>query len=424
VSPLRVKFRSLSSYLYINIYVFATGATSFLVLASGNRSIDEPSFRTFLLSWNFVNFSLLVLLSPIEALAPKLLRDDKQVQVNLGTLKFWAKISALALIITLTSLNVIKSSLLSSTNIVMIAIYVVVVTNNFVARSLLVATGNFRAIATLTVISMMTSLLSISIFQLGDFVSLNSLYFSVAAGVGAGLFSLRFSAGNRHLSVRSSRSEYGKPLDKTIMIRLTQMSFTAFIQLGLGTTGVIALGILGASKDEMFLYAAISGLALICLGFVNSAAVPMSKAVAAASDSSDFGQLRKIFFRNIAIYTMGLIATAIFVLAVKSTYLKTLAGLPMKVSTPRVLLTVFAIGVECLVVVPKIVLIGLNREAHISYLWTSGFIVYAASMLFPFDPYTRVCVAIIVSGAYIFCSACFLMNASLSQLDSDNRSLS
>ena len=72
-----------------------------------------------------------------------------------------------------------------------------------------------------------------------------------------------------------------------------------------------------------------------------------------------------------------------------------------------------------MIVVPKVVLIGLGRETQILYIWASGFLVYIASMFLPFSPYTRVCVAIINSGFYIFFAASVLAIYSISKIQNN-----
>jgi hypothetical protein len=294
-----------------------------------------------------------------------------------------------------------------------------VLAETYLARSMLVAAGDFKSIARTALISAVFSSVLFFAFEITNSISVGSMYFCVAAGLMLGLILLHYSTAKISAPKVSDGSTHVETLDKEVLFRLTQMSFTAFIQLGLGMTGVTVLAILGATKNELFTYSALSGLALICLGFVNSAAVPMSKQIASISNVIDVGQYRIIFFRNIAIYVAGFIATIIFSITIRTVYLEVLAGSSVDVSKTRTILTVVAIGSECVIVVPKVVLIGLGRETQILYIWASGFLVYIVSMFLPFSPYTRVCVAIINSGFYIFLSASLLAIYSISKLQID-----
>jgi hypothetical protein len=242
------------------------------------------------------------------------------------------------------------------------------------------------------------------------------MYFSVAAGLVVGLISLRFRSAKKGAKYAYLESKSKKMLNKKILIRLTQMSFTALIQLGLGMSGVIVLGILGGSKNDLFIYSALSGFALVCLGFVNSAAVPMSNQISSISELTKASDYRKIFLKNIVIYVAGLIATIAFILIFASIYLRIMSGSSLEVSKTRTILTVMAIGTECMIVVPKVVLIGLGRETQILYIWASGFLVYVASMFLPFSPYTTVCMAIFNSGIYVFFTASVFAIYSISKL--------
>ena len=404
------------SYILVAIYVLASGATSFLVLAIGNRNLDQNSFRQFLLNWNFINVSMLVLLSPIEALAPKLLHNVSFASLNLKTLKFWARNSAIFVAVIVIILNFYRFNDTPFFNFVVITGYISVLAETYIARSKLVASGDFKSMAGTAVISAVISFVLFFAFEITNSITIASMYFCVAAGLVSGLVFLYYS----NVKIRAHKDSYGSKkvgtLNKEVLIRLTQMSFTAFIQLGLGMTGVTILAILGATKIELFTYSALSGLALICLGFVNSAAVPMSKQIAAISDLIDVGQYRIIFYRNIAIYFAGFIATIVFSITIRSVFLEVLAGSSLEVSKTRTILTVVAIGAECMIVVPKVVLIGLGRETQILYIWATGFLVYIASMFLPFSPYTRVCVAIINSGFFIFLASSILAIYSISKL--------
>ena len=411
--------KDLYSYLLVGVYVLASGATSFLVLAIGNRNLDQNSFRKFLLNWNFINVSLLVLLSPIEALAPKLLNNVNIAELNLKNLKIWARNSAILIAAIVLILNIIKFDGPFLFHFVVISGYIFVVAENYLVRSTLVAAGDFKAIARTSVISAVSTLVAFLVFETANSISFGSMYFCVAAGLVVGLVSLHyFPSKNGTLQVLNDLKHHSRRTHE-IFIRLAQMSFTAFIQLGLGMTGVTVLAILGASKNDLFTYSALSGLALICLGLVNSAAVPMSKQIASISNFNDVGQYRIIFYRNIVIYLSGFIATIIFSLAIRSIYLRVLGGSSLEVSETRTILTVIAIGAECMIVVPKVVLIGLGRETQILYIWASGFLVYIASMFLPFSPYTRVCFAIINSGFFIFFAASILTIFSISKLQNN-----
>ena len=408
--------KDMSSYFLVAIYVLASGATSFLVLAIGNRNLDQNSFRQFLLNWNFINVSMLVLLSPVEALAPKLLHNVDFASLKLKTLKFWVRNSAIFVAVIVVILNFYKFTDTYLFNFVVIIAYILVIAETYLARSMLVAAGDFKSIARTAVISAVFSSVLFFAFVITNSISVGSMYFCVAAGLMSGLILLHYSTAKIRVPKVSYGPKHVETLDKEVLFRLTQMSFTAFIQLGLGMTGVTVLAILGATKNDLFTYSALSGLALICLGFVNSAAVPMSKQIASISNVIDVGQYRIIFLRNISIYGAGFIATIVFSIVIRTAYLEVLAGSSLEVSKTRTLLTVVAIGAECMIVVPKVVLIGLGRETQILYIWASGFLVYIASMFLPFSPYTRVCVAIISSGFYIFFAASILAIHSISKL--------
>ena len=143
----------MSSYFLVAIYVLASGATSFLVLAIGNRNLDQNSFRQFLLNWNFINVSMLVLLSPVEALAPKLLHNVDFASLKLKTLKFWVRNSAIFVAVIVVILNFYKFTDTYLFNFVVIIAYILVIAETYLARSMLVAAGDFKSIARTAVIS-------------------------------------------------------------------------------------------------------------------------------------------------------------------------------------------------------------------------------------------------------------------------------
>ena len=421
-SAVLIKFlnpKDLYPYLLVGVYVIASGATSFLVLAIGNRNLDQNSFRRFLLNWNFINVSMLVLLSPIEALAPKLLNSVNITELNLKNLKIWARNSAILIAVIVFILNLYRFNDPFLFNFVVISGYIFIVGETYLVRSRLIAAGDFKAIARTSLISAVSTMAAFLVFETANLISFVSMYFCVAAGLVIGLISLHYLPSKNSTYQVLNEVKHHSARSKNIYIRLAQMSLTAFIQLGLGMTGVTVLAILGATKNDLFTYSALSGLALICLGLVNSAAVPMSKQIASISDFIDVGQYRIIFYRNILIYFSGFIATIIFSVAVRSIYLRVLGGSSLEVSKTRTILTVVAIGAECMIVVPKVILIGLGRETQILYIWASGFLVYIASMFLPFSPYTRVCLAIINSGFYIFVAASFLTIFSTSKLQNN-----
>ena len=127
----------------------------------------------------------------------------------------------------------------------------------------------------------------------------------------------------------------------------------------------------------------------------------MSKSVALAVVSGDLLELKNIFFKNAFIYIFGLLFTMLFVIVSADTYLKIITGAQIEAPRTRIVLTVLAIGAECVIVVPKIVLIGLGHERKVAQVWVSGIVGYAALLFLPIGPYERVCTAISVSGLYI-----------------------
>ena len=127
----------------------------------------------------------------------------------------------------------------------------------------------------------------------------------------------------------------------------------------------------------------------------------MSKSVALAVISGDLLKLKDIFFKNLLIYIFGILITMLFVVVSTDTYLKIITGAQIEAPRTRIVLTLLAIGAECVIVVPKIVLIGLGHERKVAQVWVSGIVGYAALLFLPIGPYERVCTAISVSGLYI-----------------------
>ena len=236
------------SNFWVAIYVLASGATSLLVLTIGNRNLDQNSFRQFLFNWNFVNVLMLVLLSPIEALAPKLLRNVSFASLNIKILKLWARSSAIFVALIVTILNFYKFTDTLLFNFIVITGYILVLAETYIARSMLVASGDFKSIAKTAVISAVFSLVLFFAFEITNSITIGSMYFCASAGLISGLAFLHYL----NVKIYAPKDLYGSKhvgmINREVLFRLTQMSFTAFIQLGLGMTGVTVLAILGRQK--------------------------------------------------------------------------------------------------------------------------------------------------------------------------------
>jgi len=388
--------------LWVGVHVFANGFVSFLVIAISTRKLQTLDLKNFLVAWNIINVSLVVLLSPIEALAPKLLSDYKYAKENLVVMKKQAMGSATIILFVAIFARFANIIVLKISDIFAIALFVFVAKKTYVIRSIFIAGGLFPSIARLSLLSSFSTYVLFQILYLADQISVRSIFVSSSVGTIIGISFAKKKLLTATESFDVEEIETKVSIKKNIHGRLFLLSASAFMQIGLMMTGVTVLHFIGGTKSDIVMYASLAGLCSICFGFVNSASVPMSKSVALAVVSGDLLELKNIFFKNAFIYILGLLITMLFAVVSADTYLKIITGAQIEVPRTRIVLTVLAIGAECVIVVPKIVLIGLGHERKIVQIWVSGIIVYAALLFLPIGPYERVCAAISVSGLYIF----------------------
>jgi hypothetical protein len=409
MNELRSKFwnryqisRELMPLIWVGVHVFATGFTSFLVIAISTRKLQMLDLKNFLVAWNIINVSLVVLLSPIESSAPKLLGDYKNAKKNLLAMKKQAMGSSIAILFVAVLSRSANIFVLKISDIFAMALFIFAIKKTYVVRSILVAEGQYPSIARLSLLSSLSTFVLFQILYLSDHVSVTSIFACISVGT-----FIVFSFAQRNLKTVNKKFSFEEieanaEISTNIHKRLFQLSASAFVQIGLGMTGVTVLRFIGGTKSEMVMYVSLAGFCSICFGFVNAASVPMAKSVALAVASGDLLKVRKIFFKNSLIYTLGLLFTTIFVVVLSDTYMKIITGTQIEAPRTRIVLTVLAIGAECVIAVPKIVLIGLGHERKIMQIWGSGIVVYGACLFLPIDPYVRICTAISVSGFYIF----------------------
>ena len=390
------------SLIWVGIWVFANGVTSFLVIAISSRKLNTPDLKNFLVAWNIINVSVLVLLSPLEALAPKLLREYKSAQQNLTFLKKRATRSITFLIlvtVAVTFTNVIK---LKIPEVIAITVFIIAIGKTYVVRSIFVAEGLYSTIAKMSILSALSTCMLFQLFYFSDQISVTSIFACTTLGTIIGIWSIKKILLKTTEKYSAEKIKSIEIIEKNIYQRLTQLSTTTFVELGLGMTGVTLLRFIGGTKNDIVMYAALTGLCSICFGFVNTAAVPMRRNVAIAAISGNMSQLKNLFYKNIVFFTLGLLAALLIIVISAPTYLQIIAGEQIKASKTRIVLTVLAIGLQTMMVVPKIVLIGIGRERQIMQIWLSGIVGYTTSLFLPINPYEKVCLAILISGFYIF----------------------
>ena len=394
--------KELMPLIWVGMHVFASGFVSFLVIAISTRKLQTLNLKNFLVSWNIINVSLVVLLSPIEALAPKLLSDYQNAKENLVAIKKQAMGSAIAILgvaVLAQSANIID---LKISDIFAMTLFIFAVKKTYVVRSILMAEGQYPSIARLSLLSSFSTYLLIQILYLADQISVASIFVCISIGTIIGISDAQRNLQKVTESFGFEIIEPNNAIRRNVHKRLFQLSVTAFVQIGLGMTGVTVLRFIGGTKSEMVMYISLSGFCSICFGFINAASVPMTKSVALAVVSGDLLKVKKIFFKNSFIYSLGVLITMIFVVVFSDTYLKIITGTQIEAPKTRIVLTVLAIGAECVIVVPKIVLIGIGHERKIMQIWGSGIVVYGALLFLRIGPYERICTAIFVSGLYIF----------------------
>ena len=394
--------RELIPLIWVGMHVFASGFVSFLVIAISSRKLQTLDLKNFLVSWNIINVSLVVLLSPIESLAPKLLSDYQNAKENLVAMKKQAMGSAIAILVVAVLARSANIFVLKVSDIFAMALFIFAVKKTYIARSILMAEGQYPSIARLSLLSSFSTYILIQILYLSDQISVASICACISIGTIIGISDAQGNLQRVNESFDFEESESNTAIRRNVHKRLFQLSATAFVQIGLGMTGVTVLRFIGGSKSEMVMYISLAGFCSICFGFINAASVPMAKSVALAVVSGDLLEVKKIFFKNSLIYSFGVLITMIFVVVFSDTYLKIITGAPIEAPKTRIVLTVLAIGAECIIVVPKIVLIGIGHERKIMHIWGSGIVVYGALLFLPIDPYVRICTAIFVSGLYIF----------------------
>ncbi len=388
--------------LWVGAHIFANGFVSFLVIVISTRKLQTLDLENFLVAWNSINVFLVVLLSPIEALAPKLLSDHKYARKNLVVLKKQALGSVTFLLLFAVFARFANIIVLKISDIFAIALFVFVAKNAYVLRSIFIAGGLFPSIARLSLLTLFSTYVLFQILYLADQISATSIFIGSSIGTIIGILFSKKKLLTETESFDVEEIETKDPNEKNIHRRLFLLSGTTFMQAGLMMSGVTVLHFIGGTESDIVMYAFLAGLCLICFGFVNSAAAPMSKSAALAVISGDLLKLKDIFFRNVVIYIFGLLITMVFVVASADIYLKIITGGQIEASRTRIVLTVLAMGAECVITAPKIVLVGLGHERKIVQVWVSGIVIYVTSLFLPIGPYERVCTAISVYGLYIF----------------------
>ena len=382
--------------------MFALGFVSFLVIVISNRKLQTLDLKNFLVAWNIINTFLLVSLSPIESSAPKLLSDYKYAKANLVVMKKQAMGSAIFVLFIVIVAEFADVIVLKISDIFAIALFVFVAKEAYVTRSIFIAEGLFSSIAMLSLLTSFSTYVLFQILYLADQISIRSIFVSSSVGTIIGILFAKRKLLTATKDFYVEEIETKGPVKKDIHRRMFLLSASTFMQVGLMMTGVTVLHFIGGTESDIVMYASLAGLSSICFGFINSAAVPMSKSVALAVVSGDLLELKNIFFKNAFIYIFGLLFTMLFVVVSTDTYLKIITGAQIEAPRTRIVLTVLAIGAECVIVVPKIVLIGLGHERKVAQVWVSGIVGYAALLFLPIGPYERVCTAISVSGFYLF----------------------
>ena len=381
--------------------MFALGFVSFLVIVISNRKLQTLDLKNFLVAWNIINTFLLVSLSPIESSAPKLLSDYKYAKANLVVMKKQATGSAIFVLFIVIVAEFADVIVLKISDIFAIALFVFVAKEAYVTRSIFIAEGLFSSIAMLSLLTSFSTYVLFQILYLADQISIRSIFVSSSVGTIIGILFAKRKLLTATKDFYVEEIETKGPVKKDIHRRMFLLSASTFMQVGLMMTGITVLHFIGGTESDIVMYASLAGLSSICFGFINSAAVPMSKSVALAVVSGDLLELKNIFFKNAVIYIFGLLFTMLFVIVSADTYLKIITGAQIEAPRTRIVLTVLAIGAECVIVVPKIVLIGLGHERKVAQVWVSGIVGYAALLFLPIGPYERVCTAISVSGLYI-----------------------
>ena len=382
--------------------MFALGFVSFLVIVISNRKLQTLDLKNFLVAWNIINTFLLVSLSPIESSAPKLLSDYKYAKANLVVMKKQATGSAIFVLFIVIVAEFADVIVLKISDIFAIALFVFVAKEAYVTRSIFIAEGLFSSIAMLSLLTSFSTYVLFQILYLADQISIRSIFVSSSVGTIIGILFAKRKLLTATKDFYVEEIETKGPVKKDIHRRMFLLSASTFMQVGLMMTGITVLHFIGGTESDIVMYASLAGLSSICFGFINSAAVPMSKSVALAVVSGDLLELKNIFFKNAFIYIFGLLFTMLFVIVSADTYLKIITGAQIEAPRTRIVLTVLAIGAECVIVVPKIVLIGLGHERKVAQVWVSGIVGYAALLFLPIGPYERVCTAISVSGFYLF----------------------
>ena len=388
--------------LWVGVHIFANGFVSFLVIVMSTRKLQTLDLANFLVAWNSINVFLVVLLSPVEALAPKLLSDYKYAKENLVAMKKQALGSAVILLLVVIFARFANIVVLKIFEIFAIALFVFVAKNAYLMRSIFIAGGLFPSIARLSLLTSFSTYVMFQILYLADQMSVATIFVSSSVGTIIGVLFSKKKLLTETESFDVEEVETNDPIEKNIHKRLFLLSGTAFVQVGLMMSGVTVLHFIGGTESDIVMYASLAGLCSICFGFVNSASAPMSKSVALAVISGDLLKLKDIFFKNLLIYIFGILITTLFVVVSADTYLNIVTGGQIEAPRTRIVLTVLAMGAECVIVAPKIVLVGLGYERKIVQVWVSGIVVYAALLLLPIGPYERVCTAISVTGFYLF----------------------
>ena len=149
--------------LWVGVHIFANGFVSFLVIVMSTRKLQTLDLANFLVAWNSINVFLVVLLSPVEALAPKLLSDYKYAKENLVAMKKQALGSAVILLLVVIFARFANIVVLKIFEIFAIALFVFVAKNAYLMRSIFIAGGLFPSIARL---SLLTSFSTYVMFQI------------------------------------------------------------------------------------------------------------------------------------------------------------------------------------------------------------------------------------------------------------------
>jgi len=179
--------KELMPLIWVGVHIFASGFVSFLVIAISARKLQTLDLKNFLVSWNIINVSLVVLLSPIEALAPKLLSDYQNAKENLIAMKKQAMGSAIAILIAAVLAWSANIFVLKISEIFAVALFIFAVKRTYVVRAILIAEGKYSSIARMSLLSSFSTCILFQILYLSDHVSVTSIFVCISVGTISGI---------------------------------------------------------------------------------------------------------------------------------------------------------------------------------------------------------------------------------------------